>query len=589
MQSQLTARPWTDIVEFRRRDRLVILPMTLMAALAATAWLGPVFAAAWFAANLAMIGASVAYCRRLAQLVEPAPAHETGLAVFTFVMTVVYASLPLALAAQGDQSATIAAAAMLGAVALSSVSEVVISRRIGGAALGGVVIVGLAAVFWRADPASWLTTLLAAAAVVAFFAYVLQTALRRERTERQLREALAAARRAEEAAEAANRAKSAFLATMSHEIRTPLNGVLGMAQALARDGLDPIQRDRVDVILQSGQSLTALLNDVLDLAKIEAGQLELEVIAFDLGEMLRASHAAFAVLADNKGVGLTTTLAPGADGTYLGDPTRLRQVVNNLVSNAVKFTDRGGVEVRAALDDGRLILEVADTGVGVQPEQSARLFEKFVQLDASTTRRHGGTGLGLAICRDLCALMGGEIRLESRPGEGSTFTVEVPMARIGDARAASAEVSVGLETTEGLRILAAEDNRVNQMVLRTLLEPMGVSLTVVDNGLLALEAWTEGRWDVILMDVQMPVMDGLSALREIRAREAADMRPRTPVIALTANAMSHQIEELRAAGADAHVAKPLEVERFLETLADTLQGAAGGEAAQDGEPLDRAS
>ncbi|MFN3520727.1 MAG: ATP-binding protein [Phenylobacterium sp.] len=582
MHTSEIERAWTEIVAFRQRDRMIILPMTLLAACAAAGWLGVRFSLVWFAVNVGFMGASKVFCDWVATRPAPGPRLEWAMAAFTFAMTVAYCALPLALVGHGSLSGAIAGAAMVGAIALSSIGEFVISRRIGGAALGAMFVMSLAGALHqaKADPLAYIAFSLTA--VTAFFFYVLQAALRRERMERQMAGALAAARRAETAAEAANAAKSAFLATMSHEIRTPLNGVLGMAQAMDADALSPHQRDRLAVIRQSGQTLTALLNDILDLSKIEAGQVELESISFDLEEVLRAGAAPFAAAAAAKNVALRLDVAADAAGAYEGDPTRLRQIVHNLVSNAVKFTEAGGVTVQAGRREQQLVLSVTDTGAGIAPDQIEKLFDKFVQLDASTTRRHGGTGLGLAICRDLCALMGGSIEVRSAPGEGSTFTAVLPLPRLAPRARDADAARPAPEVSRELRVLAAEDNAVNQLVLQTLLKQAGVEPVTVGDGAKAVEAWLAADWDVILMDVQMPVMDGLSAVREIRAREAASGRRRTPVIALTANAMTHQIAELRSAGMDAHVSKPIDVAALFAALEAVLVDAPGGEPAPAG-------
>ncbi|MDB5435394.1 MAG: hybrid sensor histidine kinase/response regulator [Phenylobacterium sp.] len=373
----------------------------------------------------------------------------------------------------------------------------------------------------------------------------------------------------------ANAAKSAFLATMSHEIRTPLNGVLGMAQAMAGDDLSARQRERLGVIRQSGETLLAILNDVLDLSKIEAGKLQLEEIEFDLAEVARGAYSAFTALASQKGLSFGLDMER-ARGRYLGDPTRLRQILYNLISNALKFTEHGGIRVTAVFQDGTLELAVADTGVGIPPENLAKLFAKFDQLDSSTTRRFGGTGLGLAICRELAQLMGGEIEVESELGLGSRFSVRAPLTHVGSERS-SVEVQP-TPAAEGeplaLRVLAAEDNAVNQLVLKTLLHQMGVEPTVVDNGQAAVEAWEAAHWDVILMDVQMPVMDGLTATARIRQTERLQGRARTPIVALSANAMSHQVSQYLAAGMDSHVAKPIDAAALFEALRCAVEPAA---------------
>ena len=384
------------------------------------------------------------------------------------------------------------------------------------------------------------------------------------------------------AAEAANTAKSAFLATMSHEIRTPLNGVLGMAQAMAADKLSPVQRERLDVVRQSGEALLAILNDVLDLSKIEAGRFELESIEFDLADLMKGAHSAFTALANKKGLSFDLTVEEPARGVYVGDPTRVRQILYNLISNALKFTEHGEVRVRAGLEAASLVLTVSDTGVGIEPDRLEVLFEKFTQADASTTRRYGGTGLGLSICRELAQLMGGEVGAASELGRGSSFVVRLPLARVGDAHApAFAASAQGCEepATLKIRVLAAEDNSVNQLVLKTLLHQIGVEPVVVENGQRALDAWRGGEWDVILMDMQMPVMDGLTSTRRIREAEAAAGRARTPIVALTANAMSHQIQQCVAAGMDGHVAKPIEAGRLFEALETALAGAGRATAA----------
>ena len=402
-------------------------------------------------------------------------------------------------------------------------------------------------------------------------------------TERKLAER--ALVQAKEDAEAANRAKSTFLATMSHEIRTPLNGVLGMAQAMAADGLTDAQRERLDVIRQSGETLLAILNDVLDLSKIEAGKLELdEAGEFDVDELARGAHGAFSAVAEAKGLVFSLSVETEARGTYRGDSTRVRQILYNLVSNGLKFTEAGQVAVTVSRQGGALKLSVSDTGIGIPSERLASLFQKFEQADASTTRRYGGTGLGLAICRELAQLMGGAIAVESAPGQGTTFVVTLPLARIGgQAERPRVDEATGAPETAaedlGLRVLAAEDNHVNQLVLKALLNQAGIDPVVVATGREAVEAWGRGAWDVILMDVQMPDMDGPTACAEIRARETAEGRARTPIIALTANAMAHQVAEYRACGMDGFVAKPIEVSRLFAALELALRERADSQRA----------
>ncbi|HEY3887035.1 MAG TPA: ATP-binding protein [Caulobacteraceae bacterium] len=382
--------------------------------------------------------------------------------------------------------------------------------------------------------------------------------------------------KARDDAEAANRAKSLFLATMSHEIRTPLNGVLGMAQAMAMDELTEVQRERLGVVHASGEALLTILNDVLDLAKIEAGKLDLEDIEFDLDEVARGAYQAFIAQANKKGLTFALDI-DDAQGLYRGDPTRLRQILYNLVSNALKFTDNGEISIMARWRDEQLILAVADTGVGIPADRLQALFGRFDQADASTTRRFGGSGLGLAICRELAEMMGGSIEVESTLGFGSTFTVVLPLKRVGDGRSSLTPLAAPAPEDEAyalkLRVLAAEDNTVNQLVLKTLLNQVGIDPVVVSNGAEAVIAWEENDWDVILMDVQMPKMDGPTAARAIREQERDSGRPRTPIIALTANVMSHQLADYIAAGMDGHVAKPIEAARLYEALEALLSDA----------------
>jgi signal transduction histidine kinase/ActR/RegA family two-component response regulator len=379
---------------------------------------------------------------------------------------------------------------------------------------------------------------------------------------------------ARDEAQAANVLKSQFLANMSHEIRTPLNGVLAMAQIIALGELSPVQRERVGVIRRSGEELLAVLNDVLDLSRIEAGKMEMDIGEVDAEFLASNVREAFeAVAKTKKRMDFTVAVRPNAHGVRRGDGARVAQILNNLVSNALKFTPEGEVlvTIEGTGEDGRegLRFVVADTGVGIPTSKMPLLFQKFSQADGSNTRRFGGTGLGLAICRELAQLMRGRIDVESVEGEGSVFTVELPMAVVEAQGVAGVEV-VPIEEDRPLRVLAAEDIPTNQLVLRTIMQSFGVDLEMVENGREAVEAWRRSAFDIILMDIQMPEMDGVAATRAIRAEEAASGRARTPIIAVSANAMPHHAREYLAAGMDAHVAKPIELAKLHAAIEGAL-------------------
>ena len=380
---------------------------------------------------------------------------------------------------------------------------------------------------------------------------------------------------ARDAAEAANVLKSHFLANMSHEIRTPLNGVLAMAQIMAMGEMQPKQRERLGVIRQSGEALLTVLNDILDLSKIEAGRMELDITDFDTEELAGKLEAAHQAAATAKGLSFSVETTEAARGVRRGDAVRLQQILNNLLANAVKFTHGG--EVRVLLDgEGEgggagLKVSVTDTGIGVPSDKLPLLFQKFSQVDSSTTRQFGGTGLGLAICRELAQLMGGNVWAESLQGVGSTFFVSVPLQRVSASAAAAEPAGSSVPTdVSSLRILAAEDNATNQLVLKTVISTFGLDVDIVPDGQKAVEAWAGGDYDLILMDIQMPVMDGITATREIRAIEARTGRRRTPIVALSANAMVHQVKEYLNAGMDMHVAKPIQLAKLHAALAQVL-------------------
>jgi two-component system, sensor histidine kinase len=381
----------------------------------------------------------------------------------------------------------------------------------------------------------------------------------------------AALAEAQRTAEAANDAKSAFLAMMSHELRTPMNGVLGMARALQRTELDGRQKGYVETILRSGDSLMAILNDVLDISKIEAGRMDLDVATFDLKALGDQAVQLWSEIAASKGLTLTCEAAPDLPPLVLGDEMRVRQIVLNMISNALKFTETGAIRLDlraapAADGDGGVEIVVTDTGIGMSPEQLASLFRPYAQADASTARKFGGTGLGLAICRKLSSMMGGEIGVESEPGRGSSFRVWLPLP---EAEPEAAE-AVEPETLPSLRILVADDNPINQAVARAVLEAAGVDVECVSDGAQALERLRVEAFDLVLMDVHMPIMDGVEAVGRIRDGQAG--RADVPIMALTADAMPGEERRLKTLGFDALQHKPVQPAALINAIGQVLAG-----------------
>ncbi|MEQ1782418.1 MAG: response regulator, partial [Hyphomonadaceae bacterium] len=543
---------------------------------ALTAWSGNIIAASvWVGFVLLSEALERSTANRLPNAALPARNRLILFWANSFVGTSIWSSLGLVLWLSGQPAEMFLGVALLIGILVHTTSFYVDSRiGTAGTSFPAIATLAILAVSTLTLDAWMLREkVIIAFSLTVLMIYFVMAAIQNTQANLEMRAAI-------KAASAANQAKSEFLANMSHEIRTPMNGILGMAQALQSQDLTPEQRGMVDTVIESGNNLTAILNDVLDLSKIEAGKFEISTVAGDLGETTRRVLQLFTPTAEEKGLALVLQQSPDLPEHLAFDPVRVRQCISNLVSNAIKFTQQGSVTISLGAEPAQsgigffVRIDVADTGMGMDEATTSKLFTAFTQADGATTRRFGGTGLGLAISRKLALMMGGDIIVKSVPGQGSTFSFTLtalpaakpvaPPVRLEAKAEPAMRKPTTLERTG--RILLVDDNAINRQVIKMFLAPEGYVIEEARNGVECLEALTRHRFDVVLLDIHMPVMDGREAIKQIRSSvsEWSDV----PVIALTADAMQGDREKYLALGMTDYISKPIDQRALISKISN---------------------
>ena len=563
----MTATAYAMVSRVRYRE--LRTRIALAAFIGATAWVvvPGIWPAVWFAAVLLTQGFDWLVFRRfrLHPTWQPTRTYVVLCSVTTVLSVVVYAGITAYLWFLGGEAGRIFAMVQCAGGLLHVSLHMHHVRPILAAAVAShaTYFLGLP-IFSAVASGNWHDLLIAIGCVL-YMCHLVVAVRQSSTTTTGLQSARDAEQQARRKAEVASAAKSDFLAVISHEIRTPMNAVISAANLLRRTRLDSRQRDHVSMLIEAGDVLMGLLNDVLDFSKIEAGKMELESADMVVRERLVTLARLWEPRALANGVRLGNHIAADVPEAVRTDPLRFQQILFNLLSNAVKFTDSGTIEVHVGWDGAALTIAVADTGCGIPADRLAHIFNSFEQADVGTTRRHGGTGLGLSISRKLAELMGGTLTAESVEGAGSTFTVRLPVEAVVGAAARPDREAEIVGSLIGRSILAADDHEVNRRILTLLLEPHGCRLTLVENGAEAVEAASRETFDAVLMDMQMPVMDGLEATRRLRQ---CGRNGDTPVIALTANALDTHRAAWEAAGVHAFLTKPIDPVMLARTLAE---------------------